>query len=173
MTMAFCADPFVRWLLPDGLNYIKDSESYPGVAYKSSFDNGTAFVTEDLGGAALWLAPGDHGDAGSPPDAAIDLRDPDVVDDCAELKKRADAFRPIEPHWYLAMIAVDPAKRGRGYGAALMAHTLKICDQDQVPSYLESTNAANLSFYKRAGYKLLSEVRVGGQKRYPMLRPPQ
>ena len=55
-----------------------------------------------------------------------------------------------------------------------MSHALELCDRDKLPAYLESTNAANLSLYKRFGFKLLAEVQVGqSPKRYPMLRQPQ
>ena len=54
-----------------------------------------------------------------------------------------------------------------------MEHTLKKCDQDRLPAYLESTNAANLTLYERFGFRVLAEVSVGNSlARYPMLRPP-
>jgi ribosomal protein S18 acetylase RimI-like enzyme len=81
-------------------------------------------------------------------------------------------YRPSEPHWYLAYIAVDPAHRGKGLGTALMNHSLDIIDRQQLPAYLESTNTANLSIYKRHGFALLAEVQVGNSPmRYPVLRP--
>jgi len=61
---------------------------------------------------------------------------------------------------------------GEAMGAALMKHSLEICDRDNLPVYLESTNVANLSIYKRHGFALLGEVQVGkSPMRYPMLRP--
>ena len=127
MTLAFCADPFVRWLLPDLYNFVKHGESYSGWSSGPAFDNGSAFVTEDLGGAALWLMPGCHVDRGTVSDNEDDFMDPAVLGDLTELHKISDSYRPNYPHWYLSLIAVDPANRGRGYGAALMAYALKIC----------------------------------------------
>ena len=55
-----------------------------------------------------------------------------------------------------------------------MSHALTICDRDKRPAYLESTNAANLSLYKRFGFELLAEVRIGQSPAwYPMLHEPQ
>jgi len=55
-----------------------------------------------------------------------------------------------------------------------MSHALKIIDRDKRPAYLESTNAANLSLYKRFGFELLAKVQIGqSQARYPMLRQPR
>jgi ribosomal protein S18 acetylase RimI-like enzyme len=125
-------------------------------------------------GAALWLPPGVEVDSGPLAELNNQTIDPVVLHDHAESKRRCGAVRPVEPHWYLALIAVDPAKRGSGYGAALMSHALKIIDRDKQPAFLESTNAENLSLYKRFGFELLAEVKVGRSPgRYPMLRQPQ
>ena len=174
MGLAFATDPAVRWLLPDPYNYLKSNEKYAGLSSGPAFDNKSAFVIGDICGAALWLPPGTVVDRR--PLAALRDRyfDPEVLDDFAGLIEKSSAFRPVGPHWYLTLIAVDPVKCGRGYGAALMAHALRICDRDKRPAYLESTNPANLSLYKRFGFELLAEVRVGqSPARYPMLRAPQ
>ena len=122
---------------------------------------------------ADWLPPGVKADSRPPAALNDEFIDPDVLDDLARLIEKSSAYRPLEPHWYLKFIAVDPVKRGRGYGAALMSHALKISDRDKLPAYLESTNAANLSLYKRHGFKLLAELQVGqSPARYPMLREP-
>lgn len=173
MGLAFATDPAVRWLLPDPYNYLKSNETYAGLSSGPAFDNGSAFVIGDICGAALWLPPGAVVD--SSPLAALRDRyfDPKILDDFAGWIEKSSAFRPLEPHWYLTLIAVDPVKCGRGYGAALMSHALKISDLDKRPAYLESTNPANLSLYKRFGFELLAEVQVGqSPARYPMLRAP-
>jgi ribosomal protein S18 acetylase RimI-like enzyme len=96
------------------------------------------------------------------------------MEDHTESKRKCRAVRPVGPHWYLTLIAVDPVKRGKGYGAALMSHALEIIDRDQRPAFLESTNAANLSLYKRFGFELLAEIKIGQSPgRFPMLRQPR
>ena len=47
---------------------------------------------------------------------------------------------PPEPHWYLPLIGVDPARQGQGLGAALMRPVLAKCDAAGLPAYLESTS---------------------------------
>ena len=172
--LAFATDPYVRWLLPDPHNYLKANEKYAGLSSGPAFDNSSAFVTRNMCGAALWLPPGVKVESG--PLAALTKQyfDPAILDDFSRLIEKSGAYCPAEPHWYLTLIAVDPSKYGRGYGTALMSHALELCDRDKLPAYLESTNAANLSLYKRFGFKLLAEVQVGqSPKRYPMLRQPQ
>ncbi len=172
--LAFAADPAVRWLLPDPHDYLKSNEKYVGLSSGPAFDNSSAFIIGSMCGAALWLPPGIKVDLGPLAEFNKTIIDPVVLDDYAETKKRCCAYCPVEPHWYLTLIAVDPVKRGRGYGAALMSHALKIIDRDKRPAYLESTNAANHSLYQRFGFELLAEVQFGqSPARYPMLRQPQ
>ena len=171
--LAFATDPYVRWLLPDPYNYLRSNEMYVRQFSGPAFDNSSAFVIGNMCGAALWLPPGVKVDSRPPAALNDEFIDPDVLDDLARLIEKSSAYRPLESHWYLKFIAVDPVKRGRGYGAALMSHALKISDRDKLPAYLESTNAANLSLYKRHGFKLLAELQVGqSPARYPMLREP-
>lgn len=83
------------------------------------------------------------------------------------------SYHPTEPHWYLPLIGVDPARRGSGYGSALMKHALMRCDRENKPAYLESTNPRNVSLYKRHGFEVLGEIQVGSSPTIrPMLRRP-
>ncbi len=172
--LAFATDPYVRWLLPDPYNYLKSNENYVRQFLGPAFDNGSAFIIGNMCGAALWLSPGVKAESRLPATLNNQFVNPAVLDDLAQLIEKSSAYCPSEPHWYLKFIAVDPVKRGRGYGSALMSNALKLCDRDNRPAYLESTNAANLSLYKRHGFTLLAEVQVGqSPTRYPMLRQPQ
>lgn len=172
--LAFAADPAVRWLLPDPYDYLKSNETYVRLSSGPAFDNSSAFIIGSMCGAALWLPSGIAVDRSPLAEFNKQTIDPAVLDDHAASKKKCCTYRPVEPHWYLTLIAVDPAKRGRGYGAALMSHALEIVDRDKRSAYLESTNAANLSLYKRFGFELLAEVRIGqSPARYPMLREPR
>jgi ribosomal protein S18 acetylase RimI-like enzyme len=145
LALAFATDPFVRWLMPDALDYIQDSQIHARRSSGPAFDNGSAYVIGEIAGAALFL----------PPNTKInrDLEPGEEKLETAlvfprefpELIEKSAAYCPNEPHWYLSLIVVDPSKRGKGYGSALMTHALGICDRDHLPVYLESTNAANLS----------------------------
>jgi ribosomal protein S18 acetylase RimI-like enzyme len=83
-----------------------------------------------------------------------------------------DRYHPKEPHWYLAMIGVDPSRQGQGLGAALLKATLAQVDEQGLPAYLESSNPANLPLYERHGFEVQGEIRPGdGPPIIPMLRP--
>ena len=122
-------------------------------------------------GAALWLPPGVHPDEGalgelmkSTASAAAREEGPAIF----ELMRR---YHPAEPHWYLPLIGVDPAHKGKGHGDALMRYALERCDRDQVPAYLESTNPRNISLYQRHGFKAVGTIQAGSSPTLvPMLR---
>jgi GNAT superfamily N-acetyltransferase len=88
--------------------------------------------------------------------------------------EQMDAYHPAEPHWYLPMIGVDPARQGKGYGSALLKHALARCDRDDKLAYLESSNPKNIPLYKRHGFELLGTIRVGSSPPlFPMVRKPR
>jgi len=175
LSVAFTDDPFVRWVMPNSLDFLRDSKKHPRRAYSEAFDAGTVFVIGDFAGAAVWLPPGAKADrseevAQAEPSSAaaghgFPPEFPALISQCA-------AYCPSDPHWYLGLIAVDPVCRGCGVGTQILEYGLAMVDRDGLPAYLESTNAANTSLYKRFGFQELAEVRVGSSPpRFPMLRP--
>lgn len=82
---------------------------------------------------------------------------------------------PHEPHWYLSVIAVDPAAQGRGLGAELIGELTEKADRGSHNIYLETTNPKNHSFYTRHGFKLIEEFKpvADAPPIYLMLRRPQ
>jgi len=171
LTLAFAADPAVRWMYPDAQQYL---QYFPAFAYAfggAAIARRTAFVSEGYSGAALWLPPDT-----APDEAALTaLLEKSVAD-----RERADAFavfeamgryHPDEPHWYLPLIGVDPARQGGGYGSAMLQHALGQCDDERLPAYLESTNPRNIPLYERHGFEVMGEIRIGNcPPIFPMLR---
>ena len=55
-----------------------------------------------------------------------------------------------------------------------MEHTLKAVDRDRKLAYLESTNEANLTLYKRHGFELVGKIQAGNSPSlFPMIREPK
>jgi ribosomal protein S18 acetylase RimI-like enzyme len=81
---------------------------------------------------------------------------------------------PEAPHWHLAFLSVDPTQQGKGIGAALLRYALARIDEQGLHGYLESSNPANISLYRRHGFEVIREIRVGGSPPVtPMLRLPR
>ena len=60
-----------------------------------------------------------------------------------------------EPHWYLRLLGVDPARQGKGLGSTLLDHGLRRADETVEPCYLETFAERNVPFYLRHGLELV------------------
>lgn len=69
---------------------------------------------------------------------------------------------PTEPHWYLALIGVDPALQGKGIGNLLIRKQLERCDADGRPAYLETQKPENLPYYERFGFVVRDTIAKDG-----------
>lgn len=58
----------------------------------------------------------------------------------------------LQEAWYLSILGVQPAARGRGLAAGLLGLTLDRADARRVACYLETFNPLSLPFYRRAGF---------------------
>ena len=59
---AFITDPIARFALPSPNAYLRGMPPTARTFGGRSFDHGTAYVSTDFCGAALWLPPGVHPD---------------------------------------------------------------------------------------------------------------
>src|SRR3989442_3137660 len=90
------------------------------------------------------------------------------------LLEQMGGYHPCEPHWYLPMIGIDPAKQGNGDGSALLKHALERCDGEGKLAYLESSSPKSVPLYQRHGFELLGTIQVGSSpSMFPMLRKPR
>lgn len=115
------------------------------------------WTIDDIAGGALWDPPGGHD---LPLLRALRLaprlawligrRIRAGLDVVRQMERR----HPTEPHWYLAILGVDPSCQGRGLGPRLIAPVLDRCDADRVLCWLESANPRNHGFYRRLGFEV-------------------
>ena len=76
-----------------------------------------------------------------------------------EIDKQREALI-TEPHWGLEILGVDPGSQGKGLGSALVEAGLQRADRDNVPTYVDTTDARNLAFYARFGFEVEKEIAV-------------
>ena len=150
----------------------------PAVRADSRVDLAVDAASGEPLGVALWDAPsstdvvGPLG-PGSEPPPGLDL---DLLGGAWELcladAAQCEAHRPAEPHWYLYMVAVAPAARGRGIGGRLLGHGLKRVDAEGLPAHLESTTPGSRRLYERFGFRQVAELAGSGLPVYwAMTRP--
>jgi ribosomal protein S18 acetylase RimI-like enzyme len=172
LTLAFVRDPIMRWFYPEAQAYLKHFPGFARAFGGAAFASGTAWIADDDGGASLWLPPDVHADGEAIGGHAFSTVRDAERETLESIFGQLDAHHPKEPHWYLAMIGVDAAHQGKGLGALLLQVALERCDQDGVIAYLESSNPANISLYRRHGFEVVGEIRVGDcPPAFPMLRP--
>ena len=171
IVVAFAADPMARWVWPDVRQYLTSMPAFARAFGGEAFTRHTSLCTEDLAGVALWLPPG-----AAPDDEVLGA----LVDETVAVSRRAELqsvmgemglHHPAEPHWYLPLIGVDPARQGQGHGSALMTRALERCDEQHLPAYLESSNPRNISLYRRHGFEQIGTIQIGTSPPVvPMLR---
>jgi ribosomal protein S18 acetylase RimI-like enzyme len=81
-----------------------------------------------------------------------------------------EALHPVEPHWYIGTLGVDPTFQSRGVGAELLSHWLEGVDRGGVPAYLETDTESNIRFYERVGFRLEGELSIFGVRVWRMRR---
>lgn len=174
IVLAFTSDPAARWSWPRADDYLYNMPLLARAFSWKSFGLGTAFGIDGFAGVALWMPPG----ASSDEEALASLFErttrASIHKDLAGVFEKMANFHPHEPHWYLPLIGVDPARQGQRLGDKLMAHALARCDADRMPAYLESSNPRNIPFYQRHGFEALGKIQVGSSPTIvPMLRRPR
>ena len=168
VALAFASDPMMRWSFPDPAKYMTVVPDFLRAFGGNAVTNGTADVAGEFAAVALWLPPGVEPDGEAMGKIIENHMPAENMEDGGGLVEQMNKFHPHEPHWYLPLIGTDPAHQGKGYGAALMTHAMKRCDESRLPAYLESSNPANVPFYERFGFKVMGKIQQGSS---PMLTP--
>lgn len=133
------------------------------------FHSGAVFANQPTTGVAIWLRPGaahltlctvlEQG--GLPPwQAGLSAlwRFFKAMAAANRVQKR---FAP-EAHWYLLILAVDPACQGQGWGGRLIRPLLERADAESMPCYLETANPRSVPFYVRHGFQVCHQDRLPG-----------
>ncbi len=171
---AFLIDPTARFAWPAARDYL---EAMPRAIHEfagACVEHGTAYVSADYRGTALWLPPGAQPNGEAMEKIFRDTAKPEHLDDILATFEKMDRSHPQEAHWYLPMIAVDPAAQGKGLGAELMRYSVARCDQDRALAYLETANPRNIPLYERFGFEVMAPFQIGAAPRVtPMLRRPR
>lgn len=175
MAAAFYDDPVVGHCLADKARRMRRLDGTFDLLMRRLYALDECYTTGDLAGGALWVAPGKW--------KLRALEQLSLTARMARVHGRAlhrvlqvlgflEARHPHEPHWYLGFLGVEPALQGRGIGSALLEPTLKLCDRQGVPAYLEASSERNRALYERHGFELVEEVRLpaGGPPMWLMWR---
>jgi len=174
LMLAFSSDPCLRFMLDTPRAFFTGFRTFATGMGGAALEHGSAWLADDGAAAALWLPPGVSSDRDAILAVIGEHAAPEKFPTLGEVGEAMAQYHPEEPHWYLAMIGVDPARQGRGYGSAILKESLRRCDEDGVIAYLESSNAKNVPLYERYGFEVMGFVQSGEfPGLYPMIRQPR
>jgi ribosomal protein S18 acetylase RimI-like enzyme len=165
---AFLTDPLARFAWPAPHDHFRGMALAAREFAGGGFGHGSAYVSADFCGTALWLPPGVHPNGDALERVFRDTAKPAHLDDLLATFEKMAEWHPEEPHWYLAMIGVEPNAQGRGLGGTLMQHAVTRCERERATAYLESSNPRNISLYQRFGFEVMGEIRIG---KAPLVTP--
>ena len=177
LARAFDDDPVISWVFPDDDRRPRMARRLFAMRLAHLIDDEETYTVEGHRGGALWALP-DRWKISAIQQltmtarllGGLGLRTGRVLGGLHEIERR----HPKAPHYYLAVLGVDPDDQGRGVGSALMGPVLRSCDADAVPAYLESSKDRNVDFYARHGFRVTEEVRLpGGPPVWLMWRDPR
>jgi ribosomal protein S18 acetylase RimI-like enzyme len=163
ISLAFHDDPTWSWAFPDDGRRQEQYAIWWRFLIEGAmrFEDPAVFVTEGIEAAAIWLPPGE-GEYSPEDEAKVPGIVRELVGDRAdEFMKLLDGFDEVQPadppHYYLSLLGVHDAHRGRGIGMALLQDNIARFDREGAPTYLESSNAINNHRYEGLGYRKVGE----------------
>lgn len=167
---AFWPDPLFGFFARSPKQETRLLPIFLGALLRDAFRDGQvwgAYENDRVVGSASWLPPG------STPRSKV--REFKIYLACAralltgqnrttglKLLDAVEKEHPSEPHWYLALLGVEPTLQGKGLGRALLEPVLARCDTTIEPAYLETQKPENLPFYERFGFCVQNEISVPG-----------
>lgn len=170
--------PVARWLHPDDVVRLRDTPRYFEIFVEYAVQCGEVYATADaetgrLTGVGLWFpltspipAPADY-------ERRLKEVAGEAYDRACQLDAAIEAHHPMEPHHYLAFLAVHPADQGHGVGSALLDRHHARLDAAGLPAYLEANHPRNRELYQRHGYQVRSVIELpDGPPLWTMWRSP-
>jgi ribosomal protein S18 acetylase RimI-like enzyme len=172
LMLAFGADPCMRYALDTSERFLAGFKTMATAMGGGAFDCQGAYVADEAGAAALWLAPGQQSDGETIGELVARIARPEKLEVLAQVGEQMREHHPHEPHWYLAMIGTDPLRQGRGLGSALLEAALARCDAEGAMAYRVCSNPANIPLYERFGFRVTGLIQPADfPPLVPMVRP--
>jgi GNAT superfamily N-acetyltransferase len=164
LARAFEDDPIAGWLYPDHSRRLQRlARGFDLFLRRLWLPQDECYTTDQVGGGALWMAPGAW--------RVGVLRQLRLLPATlwfagrgffrfVQMVNGIESKHPRDPHYYLAVIGVEPEWQGKGFGAALLRPILERCDRKGLPAYLEASTLRSRALYERNGFELVEEFRA-------------
>ena len=169
--------PVARWMHPDPMSRRRKAPRYTEIFVEHAVQYGEVYGTTDDDGrmvaVALWFPLTSM----IPPPYDYDRRMKEAmegsIDRVRHLDAELEAHHPLDPHHYLAFLAVRPSRQNQGLGSGLLNRHHARLDRAGLPAYLEANDPRNRDLYLRHGYQVRSVIELpDGPPLWCMWRPP-
>jgi ribosomal protein S18 acetylase RimI-like enzyme len=183
LARAFLNDPLYAHLLPDPDARARWMPGFWCAVLTYAERYGQVHAAGDLAGISAWLRPGHPTPTlWTIARTGFGLARAALRLPAATRRRMLDVARYVDearraampgPFWYLWALGVEPGQQGRGLGGALVAPILARADRERLPCYLETESEANVAFYERRGFRVVTDAIVPGQgvRLWTMARP--
>jgi GNAT superfamily N-acetyltransferase len=174
LARAFHDDPLFNFFMADHVKQAHGLLTFMGAGYADArpFDEiwGARTENDKFAGAAVWLPPGAYPRSAGR-EAMTYVRATRTFKNVGRqlaasvrlLTAVDKAHHEIDvPHWYLAILGVDPSFQGSGAGTALLQPVLRRCDEEGVVAYLETQKPENVPWYGRQHFEVVDKLEVRG-----------
>jgi GNAT superfamily N-acetyltransferase len=178
LARAFYDDPVMNWFFPNNRRMRRLEQGFTVFLDGIYLRYGETYTIDGRAGGALWAPPGKWhvGPLGQlrllPRMTGAFGRDlPKLMRGITFIESK----HPHEPHYYLAVLGVEPESQGRGLGGALMRPVLERCDRERMAAYLEASSERSRALYLRNGFEVVEEIHLpgGGPPAWRMWREPR
>ena len=174
---SFANDPIMNWVIPMPSLY---PDFFKLIIDGLYLQRGITHMESEGRGASLWLQPNQDFEMPlrlSLLGMILKLIAGKGFSPLKNIRAQGDFFsrhHPREPHYYLQFLGACQAHQGQGVGSALLKQGTRICDQQKIPAYLESSNILNVPLYQRHGFEVIHEGQIpgGGPTAWFMWREP-
>lgn len=178
LVAAFAKDPITSFLLESGPNYSGRLTQFFSLLMRAriALEMPVLVVRDPAGihGAAMGYTTADLSWPVEIEDEwnRFALAVPGLRDRIALYEEVAEKYRPPQPHYYLGVIGVDPARHGLGIGARLLKSFSHLSASDPLSNgvYLETANPLNVPFYEHAGFAVLGQGSLSGANLWCMFQ---
>lgn len=157
---AFATDPLLRWVWPDDERYDACGRGFFGLLLDLRLAAGEVWTADGGSAVAMWDPPG-----------GLYLPTPDAVwtgvkTGFTEVERGRWATyesvmrlpQGMPPHWYLGVLATEPARQRGGLARAVVAPVLAAADRTGLATYLETASEDNLAVYGRLGFETVRDA---------------
>jgi ribosomal protein S18 acetylase RimI-like enzyme len=163
LARAFQDYPVNVYFIPDAGKRLKHLPGMFRNAVRSSLGSGEILATSPaMEGVAIWFLSGPGTQL--PPGPSLVERLTSLFTDRKEAKRRRDFMNYMNDvkqrvmpsrHWYLGLLGVDPAFRGKGFSSRLLRPMLARADRERLPCYVDTQLKANLALYEHFGFRVV------------------